>query len=64
MSENIKNVRKCKKCHQVAEKSSNIPNLQGIIGTKTFEEVLIAPGKFLVKLNSLDDFWTKVLLIF
>jgi len=47
--------------------STNIegmPTLQSIKGTQAFAEVLIAPGKFYVKLNSDDEYWTKVLIIF
>ncbi|XP_018027764.1 uncharacterized protein LOC108683002 isoform X2 [Hyalella azteca] len=43
---------------------SSLPYLQSIKGTQTFAEVLIAPGKFYVKLNSADEHWTKVLVVF
>ena len=49
---------------EVAEKTTSIPNLPGIIRTRTFEEILISPGKFFVKLSSLHDYWTKVLILF
>ncbi|KAF2361129.1 hypothetical protein FHG87_008119 [Trinorchestia longiramus] len=43
---------------------SSLPELQTIKGTQTFAEVLIAPSKFYVKLDSADEYWTKVLVVF
>lgn len=49
---------------EVLQKTADLPQLQGIKGTQTFAEILIGPGKFLVKLDSMDEYWTKVLIIF
>ena len=43
---------------------ASLPNLQSIRGTPTFAEVLIGAGKFYVKLDSAEEYWTKVIVVF
>lgn len=52
------------KREDVERNVQTLPNLQSIRGTPTFAEVMIAPGKFYVKFDSSEEYWTKIIVIF